>query len=206
MENPDNTISLEEAAARRGVSKRRITQQVSEGGWGIQKVARDRYVLYEEETSYSGHRGKNEISDQKRLEYENAYRKRLDLTEDPKDRIFLISILSEMELDRLRPEGRGPEFKDEDRPLNDEELDWLLLNCYQVGLISSKDLLAMGNSIKKSFEALKKIGNLDELTLEESAWSFMALDSVFGLLENRVTRDDRRVKIAGNTGLPRKKS
>ena len=204
MKNPNNTISLEEAAARRVLSKRRITQQVSEGGWGIQKVARDRYVLYEEETSYSGHRGKNEISDQKRLEYENAYRKRLDLTEDPKDRIFLISILSEMELDRLRPEGRGPEFKDEDRPLNDEELDWLLSDCYQVGLISSKDLVAMGNSIKKSFEALKKIGNLNELILEESAWSFMALDSIFGMLENRLAIGDRRVMIAGNTGLPRK--
>ena len=206
MENSDNTISLEEAAARRGVSKRRITQQVSEGGWGIQKVARDRYVLYEEETNYLGHRKKNEISDQERLEYENAYRERLDLTEDPKNRIFLISILAEMELDRLRPEGRGPEFKDEDRPLNDEELDWLLSNCYQVGLISSKDLVAMGNSIKKSFEALKKIGDLNKLILEESAWSFMALDSVFGLLESREKRGDRRVKIAGNTGLPRKKS
>ena len=204
MVNHKKSVSLEEAAARRGVSKRRITQQVSEGGWGIQKVARDRYVLYEEETNYLGHRKKNEISDQERLEYENAYRERLDLTEDPKDRIFLISILAEMELDRLRPEGRGPEFKDEDRPLNDEELDWLLSNCYQVGLISSKDLVAMGNSIKKSFEALKKIGNLNELILEESAWSFMALDSIFGMLENRLAIGDRRVMIAGNTGLPRK--
>ena len=204
MEKLDNSISLEEAAARRGVSKRRITQQVSEGGWGIQKVARDRYVLYEDETSYSGHRKKNGISDQQRLEYENAYRERLDLTEDPKDRIFLISILAEMELDRLRPEGRGPEFKDEDRPLNDEELDWLLSDCYQVGLISSKDLVAMGNSIKKSYEALKKIGDLNKLILEESAWSFMALETVFEMIENRVTRGDRRVMIAGNTGLPRK--
>jgi hypothetical protein len=34
----------------------------------------------------------------------------------------------------------------------------------------------------------------------------MALDSVFGLLENRVARDDRRVKIAGNTGKKKKKS
>ena len=138
------------------------------------------------------------------MEYENAYRERLDLTEDLKDRIFFISILAEMESDRLRPEGKGPEFKDEDRPINDEELDWLLSNCYQVGLISSKDLVAMGNSIKKSFEALKKIGDLNKLILEDSAWSFMALESVFGMIENRELRDDRRVKIAGNTGLPRK--
>ena len=48
MRNTNNSISLEEAAARRGVSKRRITQQVSEGGWGIRKIARGRYVLFEE--------------------------------------------------------------------------------------------------------------------------------------------------------------
>jgi hypothetical protein len=41
-------------------------------------------------------------------------------------------------------------------------------------LISSKDLVAMGNSIKKSYEVLKKIGDLNKLILEESAWSFMA--------------------------------
>ena len=31
----------------------------------------------------------------------------------------------------------------------------------------------------------------------------MALDSIFGMLENRDLRGDLRVKIAGNTGLPR---
>ena len=51
MRNIDNTISLEEAAARRGVSKRRITQQVSEGGWGIRKVARGRYLLNKKKVS-----------------------------------------------------------------------------------------------------------------------------------------------------------
>ena len=105
------------------MSKRRITQQVSEGGWGIRKVDRNRYVLSEDETSYSGHKKSNEISDQERLEYENAYRERLDLTEDPKDRIYLISIIAEMELDRLSPEGKGPEFKDEDRPSNGKKIE-----------------------------------------------------------------------------------
>ena len=111
-----------------------------------------------------------------------------------------------MEFDRLGAKEKGPEFNNEDKDLNDEEIDWLLSNCYQVGLISSKDLVAMGNSIKKSFEALKKIGDLNKLILEESAWSFMALDSIFGMIENRESMGDLRVKIAGNTGLPRKKS
>jgi len=30
--------------------------------------------------------------------------------------------------------------------------------------------------------------DLDELTLEESAWSFMAMDSIFGMLEIRESR------------------
>ena len=206
MRKIDNSISLEEAAARRGVSKRRITQQVTEGGWGIRKIDRNQYVLSEDEKTPSALNKIRKFSDQYRLEYENSIRERLDLTQDPNERIYLICILAEMELDRLRPKEKWPEFNNEDKYLNDEEIDWLLSNCYQVGLISSKDLLNMGNSIKKSFEALKTIGSLDELILEESAWSFMALDSIFKMLENRESRGDRRVNIAGNTGLPRNKS
>ena len=64
----------------------------------------------------------------------------------------------------------------------------------------------MGISIKKSFEALKTIVSLDELILEESAWSFIALNSIFNILEDRGSRGDRRSKIAGETGLPRIKN
>ena len=206
MNKSDNSISLEEASLRRGVSKRRITQQVSEGGWGIRKIGRNRYLLSEDEERTSVFRPYIKISDQQRLDYENEIRDRLDQIRDPTERIQLICILAEMELDRLRPKEKWPEFNNEDKDLNDEEIDWLLSNCYQVGLISGKDLVAMGNSIKKSFEALKTIGSLDELILEESAWSFMALDSIFGMLENRDLRGDLRVKIAGNKGLPRKQS
>ena len=206
MRKIDNSISLEEAAARRGVSKRRITQQVTEGGWGIRKIDRNQYVLSEDEKTPSALNKIRKFSDQYRLEYENSIRERLDLTQDPNERIYLICILAEMELDRLRPKEKWPEFDNDDGDLNNEEIDWLLSNCYQVGLISGKDLVAMGNSIKKSFEALKTIGSLDDLILEESAWSFMALDSIFGMLENRESRGDRRVKIAGDTGLPRIKN
>ena len=206
MNTSDKSISLEEAFLRRGVSKRRITQQVSEGGWGIRKIGRNRYVLSEDEKRTSVPKRNCKISDQQRLDYENEIRDRLDQIHDPSERIQLICILAEMELDRLRPKEKWPEFDNDDGDLNNEEIDWLLSNCYQVGLISGKVLLAMGNSIKKSFEALKTIGSLDELILEESAWSFMALDSIFGMLENRESRGDRKVKTAGNTGLPRKKS
>ena len=206
MKTIDNSVTLREASLRRGLSKRRIIQQASEGGWGIRKIGRDRYVLSEDEKRDPVPRPYENISDQQRLDYENEIRDRLDQIHDPTERIQLICILAEMELDRLRPKEKWPEFDNEDGDLNNEEIDWLLSNFYQVGLISGKDLEAMGNSIKKSFEALKTIGSLDDLILEESAWSFMALDSIFGMLENRELRGDRWLKIAGNTGLPRKKS
>ena len=206
MKTSDNSISLEEASLRRGVSKRRINQQATEGGWGVKKIGRNQYLLSEDEERTSVFRSDIKISDQQRLDYENEIRDRLDQIRDPSERIQLICILAEMELDRLRPKEKWPEFDNDDGDLNNEEIDWLLSNCYQVGLISGKDLEAMGNSIKKSFEALKTIGSLDDLILEESAWSFMALDSIFGMLENWELRGDRRVKIAGNTGLTRKKS
>ena len=38
-------VSISEAARIRGVSGRRIAQQAKEGGWGVRKVARGRYVL-----------------------------------------------------------------------------------------------------------------------------------------------------------------
>jgi hypothetical protein len=86
-------------------------------------------VLSEDEKRTSAPRYNKKISDQNRLEYENSIRERLDLTQDPNERIYLICILAEMELDRLRPKEKGPEFNDEDGDLKDEEIDWLLLNC-----------------------------------------------------------------------------
>ena len=206
MNTSDNSISLEEASLRRGVSKRRINQQATEGGWGVRKIGRNQYLLSEDEERTPVFRSDIKISDQQRLDYENEIRDRLDQIRNPSERIQLICILAEMELDRLRPKEKWPEFDNEDGDLNNEEIDWLLSNCYQVGLISGKDLEAMGNSIKKSFEALKTIASLDELIMEESAWSFMALNSIFNMLENREIRGDRRVKIAENTGLPRIKN
>ena len=113
MRKIDNSISLEEAAARRGVSKRRITQQVTEGGWGIRKIDRNQYVLSEDEKTPSALNKNRKFSDQYRLEYENSIRERLDFTQDPNERIYLICILAEMELDLLRPKEKWPEFNNE---------------------------------------------------------------------------------------------
>ena len=108
MGNIDNSISLEEAASRRGVSKRRITQQLSEGGWGIRKVARGRYVLCEDGNTYKRQKDNKDPSMEFRLQKENAWRDRLEETEDVYERTLILCILTEIELDRLAPEGKRP--------------------------------------------------------------------------------------------------
>ena len=123
MNISDNSISLEEASLRRGVSKRRINQQATEGGWGIRKIGRNRYPLSEDEERTSVFRPNIEISDQQRLDYENEIRDRLDQIKNLTERIQLICILAEIELDRFRPKEKWPEFDNEDGDLNNEEID-----------------------------------------------------------------------------------
>ena len=157
MENIDNTISLEKAAARKCVSKRSITQQVSVGGWDIRKITRGRYVLNEQEKSV-----KREVTDDK--------------------------------LNRIIVEQEAIEFNDEDRPLNDQEIHWLLNDArYEVGSILPDDLKAMGNSLKKTYEALKNFGDLNKLELEDSAWSFMAVETIVEVFKGRKARNDKRL-------------
>ena len=87
MNTSDNSISLEEAYLRSGFTKRRITQQASEGGWGIRKIGRNRYLLSEDEERTSVFRPYIKISDQQRLDYENEIRDRLDQIQNPTERI-----------------------------------------------------------------------------------------------------------------------
>ena len=117
MNTSDNSIFLEEASLRRGVSKRRINQQATEGGSGVRKIGRNQYLLSEDEERTSVFRSDIKISDQQRLDYENEIRDRLDQIQDPSERIQLICILAEMELDRLRPKEKWPEFNNEDLSL-----------------------------------------------------------------------------------------
>ena len=77
---------------------------------------------------------------------------------------------------------------------NDDDIDWLLNDTrYEVGSICPDDLKAMGSSLKKTYEALKNFGDLNELDLEESAWGFMAVETIIEVFEGRENRKDSRV-------------
>ena len=54
----------------------------------------------------------------------------------------------------------------------------------------------MGSSLKKTYEALKNFGDLNELELEDSAWGFMAVETIIEVFEGRKARNDQRIKIA----------
>ena len=136
------------------------------------------------------------MGDQPKLKSFNA------VTEDFEERAKLICFLAEMELDRLGPKVQPPEFPNEDRSFNDREIDWLLnYECYHVGIVSKEDLESMGNSLKKTYEILKKSGDINTLKLEDNSWGIMALASILSMFGSRDDRNDQRVEIAGNTGL-----
>ena len=197
-------VNIQEAARIRGVSERRIDQQPKEGGWGIQKISRGRYVL--EERGIDGIKPKGLIlkTSKERLAYEKKLRSDLEDTEDCSTRATIIGMLAELELERVGPKIKAPEFRDEDRILNDTEIDWLINSaCYQIGLISSEDLLAIAKAFKENFKLLKKIKDckLSEMVIEDSLWRFMIVDCLLEMLEARDKRGDQRVLLAGNTGF-----
>ena len=76
----------------------------------------------------------------------------------------------------------------------DQEI-YLLLNDtrYEVGSIRPDDLKAMGSSLKKTYEALKNFGDLNELELEDSAWGFMAVETIIEVFEGRKARKGKSV-------------
>ena len=139
-----------------------------------------------------------------RQAYETILRSKLEQTEDFLSRAMAICMLAELELDRVGPKRKGPEFKDEEGLLSKEQSNWLLHSeCYQVGLISSEDLNTMGEALKKCHEMLKPLGESSEMNIEDSAWRFMVFYTLIEMFEAREKRGDQRVVIAGNTGMKR---
>ena len=67
-------VSISEAARIRGVSGRRIAQQAQEGGWGVRKVARGRYLLCDHESSNLKHECADLESPEGRLALEEKLR------------------------------------------------------------------------------------------------------------------------------------
>ena len=197
-------FSIKEAARIRGVSGRRIAQQAKEGGWGVRKVARGRYVLSDHESSDFKHECTDLESPEGRLALEEKLRTQLEQTYQFQRRSMLICILAELELDRVSSNKRMPEFGNEDRPFSKTEFD-LLLNssCFQIGILCSDDLGAMAETLKRGIEILKEIKDckLSEMTIDDSAWRFMIFNCLMEMLDEREKRGDLRVIVADNTGF-----
>ena len=48
------------------------------------------------------------------------------------------------------------------------------------------------SSLKKTYEALKNFGDLNELELEDSAWGIMAVETIIEVFEGRQERNIKR--------------
>ena len=86
--------------------------------------------------------------------------------------------------------------------LTKKNLDWLLnSSCFQIGLLSSEDLGAMAETLKRGIEVLKEIRDCkpSEMVINDSAWRFIIFKCLMEMLYARDKRKDLRVKIAGNT-------
>ena len=150
---------------------------------------------------------KRSYTPDERLAYETILRFKLEQAEDFQSRSMAICLLAEMEFYRVGPKGKGTDLNDGEDVLSEEQIDWLLHStCYHVGLISSEDLGAISESLKKIYEYLKTKGEMSEMTFEDSAWRFMAFNSILELVQARERRGDQRVVIANNPGLTRKQS
>ena len=64
---------------------------------------------------------------------------------------------------------------------------------YEVGSIRPDDLKAMGNSLKKTYKALKNFGDLNQFELEDSVWGVMAVETIIEVFEEREARKSKSV-------------
>ena len=197
-------FSIKEAARIRGVSERRIAHRQRKEDGESGKVARGRYVFSDHESSNFKHECADLESPEGRLALEEKLRTELEQTDQFQRRAMLICILAELEFDRVSSNKRMPEFRNEDRLLNKTELGWLLnSSCFQIGILSSEDLGAMAETLKRGIELLKEIKDckLSEMTIDDSAWRFMIFNCLMEMLDEREKRGDQRVLVADNTGF-----
>ena len=82
-------------------------------------------------------------------------------------------------------------------------IGYSILLTFQIGILSSKDLGEMAETLKWGIEVLKEIRDckLSKMTIDDSAWRFMIFNCLMEMLDEREKRGDLRVLVADNTGF-----
>ena len=210
-----NSISLKEAAARRGVSERRITQLANEPGSGVWRVERGRYsfdppqnginfIAAAEEALYQARwlaeKGETE-------EAENIFEKFLQAEIDnPKkpagERAVALLNLIWFEDTQLRKISEPPEQSFYEKfkgfeigdGFSDDQWDYLINHRqFEIGLLTPEDRIELANIIEKIINKLLAIESIKKRfpRLNHNEWQMILIEIISALLEARIEREGK---------------
>ena len=209
-----NSISLKEAAARRGVSESRITQLANEEGSGVWRVERGRYSFdppqngnhfsSENEMLYKVKwlAEKGEFKEAKKIT-EKFFQSEIDSPHrSTGERAMALLNLSWLEDTQLR-ELSGPPEQSFDDMFNGFEIgdgfsndQWeYLINHqhFEIGLLTPEDRIELAKIIEKLIKKLLAIESIKKRfpRLDNNEWQMIFIEIMSALLESRIKREGK---------------
>ena len=209
-----NSISLKEAAARRGVSERRITQLANEPGSGVWRVERGRY-------SFDPPQNGNHFSSENEMLYkvkwlaekgefkeaekitEKFFHSEIDNPKKPAgERAVALLNLIWFEDTQIRKISGPPKqsfsemfkgFEVGDGFSNDQ-WEYLINHKYfEIGLLTPEDRIELANIIEKIINKLLAIESIKKRfpRLDHNEWQMILIEIMSALLESRIEREGK---------------
>ena len=209
-----NSISLKEAAARRGVSERRITQLANEPGSGVWRVERGRY-------SFNPPQNGNHFSSENEMLYkvkwlaekgefkeaekitEKFFHSEIDNHHRTKgERSTALLNLIWLEDTQLRELSEPPEqsfsemfkgFEVGDGFSNDQWEYLINHRHFEIGLLTPEDRIDLAKIIEKNIERALTIESVKKRfpRLEHDEWQIILIEIISALLETRIEREGK---------------
>ena len=209
-----DSISLKEAAARRGVSERRITQLANEQGSGVWRVERGRY-------SFDPPQNGNHFSSENEMLYkvkwlaekgefkeaekitENFFQSEIDNPKKPAgERAVALLNLIWFEDTQLRKISEPPEQSFYEKfkgfeigdGFSDDQWDYLINHRhFEIGLLTPEDRIELANIIEKIINKLLAIESIKKRfpRLNHNEWQMILIEIISALLEARIEREGK---------------
>jgi len=209
-----NSISLKEAAARRGVSERRITQLANEPGSGVWRVERGRY-------SFDPPQNGNHFSSENEMLYkvkwlaekgefkeaekitENFFQSEIDNPHRSAGaRATALLNLIWLEDTQLRELSEPPEqsfsemfkgFEVGDGFSNDQWEYLINHRHFEIGLLTPEDRIELAKIIEKIINKLLAIESIKKRfpRLDHNEWQMILIEIMSALLESRIEREGK---------------
>ena len=209
-----NSISLKEAAARRGVSERRITQLANEQGSGVWRVERGRY-------SFDPPQKGNHFSSENEMLYKVKWLAEKGEFKEAKkitEKFFQSEIdnphrsagargtallnLIWLEDTQLRELSGPPEqsfsemfkgFEVGDGFANDQWEYLIKHRHFEIGLLTPEDRIELAKIIEKIINKLLEIESIKKKfpRLDHNEWQMILIEIISALLESRIKREGK---------------